>query len=52
MGSVSGAQGAYPTEQQVYVDVPFDDGTLQEWADTTYGEHVVVVVPALLPHEA
>jgi len=46
---VSGAQGAYPTEQQVYVDVPFDDGSLQEWADATYGEHVVVVVPALLP---
>lgn len=49
---VSGAQGAYPTEQQVYVDVPFDDGTLQQWADTTYGEHVVVVVPALLPRQA
>ena len=50
--AVSGAQGAYPTEQQVYVDVPYDDGTLQEWADTTYGEHVVVVVPALLPRES
>ena len=49
---VSGAQGAYPTEQQVYVDVAFDDGSLQEWADATYGEHVVVVVPALLPRQA
>lgn len=49
LGSVlAGAQGAHATEQQVYVDVTYDDGSLQAWADATYGEHVVVVVPALV----
>ena len=29
-------------------DVYYDDGTLQDWADATYGEHVVIVSSALV----
>lgn len=46
-----GAQGAYPDHGQVLVDVVYDDGSLQAWADRTYGSGVVVVSPLLLDRE-
>lgn len=44
-----GVQGTYAAETHVLADVTYDDGSLQEWADATYGEGVVVLVPALVP---
>ncbi|GAA4736719.1 hypothetical protein GCM10023350_20720 [Nocardioides endophyticus] len=43
VADLPGAQGAYVDGPRVLVDVTYDDGTLQDWADTTYGESVVVV---------
>lgn len=43
-----GAQGAYVDGPQVIVEVTYDDGSLQEWADRTYGEAVVVVSAQLV----
>ena len=34
---------AYVDGPRVLVDVTYDDGSLQDWADTTYGDGVVVV---------
>jgi hypothetical protein len=34
---------------QVVADVVWDDGSLQEWADATYGEGLVAISPALAP---
>ena len=44
-----GVQGTYAAETHVLADVTYDDGSLQEWADATYGEGVVVLVSALVP---
>ena len=44
-----GAQGAYVTDGHVLVDVTYDDGSLQEWADEEYGGDVVIVTSALVP---
>lgn len=44
-----GAQGAYGTDGHVLVDVTYDDGSLQAWADEEYGENVVIVASALVP---
>jgi hypothetical protein len=49
--SAPGALGAYGGEGSaghVLVDVHYDDGTLQEWADATYGAGVVLVSSALV----
>ena len=46
-----GVQGAYATDTHVLADVLYDDGSLQEWADETYGEDVVVLTPGLVPVE-
>ena len=43
-----GAQGAFADQGHVFVDVVYDDGSLQAWADEEYGANVVIVVPALL----
>ena len=43
-----GAQGAYAQGGHVLVDVIYDDGSLQAWADEEYGEAVVVVSSMLL----
>lgn len=43
-----GAQGAYGADGHVLVDVTYDDGSLQAWADEQYGENVVIVVSALV----
>ena len=42
------AQGAYAADGHVLVDVIYDDGSLQAWADEEYGENVVVVTSALV----
>ncbi len=44
-----GVQGTYAAETHVLADVAYDDGSLQEWADATYGEGVVVLMPAMVP---
>jgi hypothetical protein len=46
---LAGAQGAFVTDGHVVVDVVHDDGSLQAWADETYGANVVVVWSALVP---
>lgn len=46
--SLPGAQSVTPTMGQVIVDVVYDDGTLQAWADVEYGSNTVLVVPALV----
>ncbi len=43
-----GAQGAFAADGHVLVDVIYDDGSLQAWADDEYGKNVVVVVPSLV----
>ncbi|WP_139175619.1 hypothetical protein [Nocardioides lianchengensis] len=43
-----GAQGAYVGEGQVTVEVMYDDGSLQEWADEEYGAGVVLVTALLV----
>ncbi|MBI2244023.1 MAG: hypothetical protein HYU55_08790 [Nocardioides sp.] len=48
VGDLPGAQGAYADAGQVLVDVVYDDGSLQAWADATYGRDVVIVRPALI----
>ena len=43
-----GAYGGEGSDGHVLVDVYYDDGTLQEWADATYGAGVVLVSSALV----
>jgi hypothetical protein len=43
-----GSYGGEGTDGHVLADVLYDDGSLQAWADTTYGENVVVVSSALV----
>ncbi|WP_051247277.1 hypothetical protein [Nocardioides halotolerans] len=45
---VLGAYGGEGSEGHVLVDVYYDDGTLQTWADATYGTGVVLVSAALV----
>ena len=44
-----GALSTMPGENLVVVDVIHDDGSLQEWADATYGDGLVFVHSALAP---
>jgi hypothetical protein len=43
-----GAQGAYAADGHVLVDVLYDDGSLQAWADEEYGANVVLVTSMLV----
>ena len=43
-----GAYGGEGTDGHVLADVYYDDGSLQEWADSTYGQDVVIVSGALV----
>jgi hypothetical protein len=43
-----GSYGGEGTDGHVLADVLYDDGSLQQWADTTYGEHVVIISSALV----
>jgi hypothetical protein len=45
---VPGYLGAYGADGHVVADVYYDDGSLQEWADSTFGPHVVVITSALV----
>ncbi len=44
-----GIQTLWSSRFQVHADVVFDDGSLQAWADRTYGEGVVAITSALVP---
>ena len=46
--AVLGAYGGEGSDGHVLVDVYYDDGSLQEWADATYGAVVVLVSSALV----
>lgn len=48
LGDLPGAQGAYADDGHVLVDVIYDDGSIQDWADQEYGDDVVVVTSALV----
>lgn len=48
LGDLPGAQGAYADDGHLLVDVIYDDGSIQDWADQEYGDDVVVVTPALV----
>ena len=48
LGDLPGAQGAYADDGHVLVDVTYDDGSIQDWADQEYGDDVVVVTSALV----
>lgn len=48
VGDLPGAQGAYADGGRVLVDVVYDDGSLQDWVDETYGVGVVVVSSMLV----
>ena len=48
IGDLGGSSQAYATASEVLVDVPYDDGSLQAWADAAYGAGVVVVTGALV----
>lgn len=51
VGDLPGAQGAYGADGHVLVDVTYDDGSIQAWADEEYGASVVLVHPALVDVE-
>jgi hypothetical protein len=48
LGDLPGAQGAYAQDGHVLVDVLYDDGSIQDWADDAYGDDVVLVTSALV----
>lgn len=45
---VLGAYGGEGTDGHVFVDLHYDDGTFQAWADDSYGAGVVLVSAALV----
>ncbi len=51
VSDLPGAQGAFGSEGHVSLDVVYDDGSIQAWADETYGESVVLVTSALVDLE-
>jgi len=46
--ALPGFQGGYAGDGQVVVEVMYDDGSLQAWADDAYGAGVVVVTGMLV----
>ena len=48
VGDLPGEQAVGVRDGRVLVGVTYDDGSLQAWADRTYGDGVVIVVPMLL----
>ncbi len=48
LGELPGAQSYYADRGNALVDVVYDDGSLQAWADDTYGAGVVVVTSMLV----
>jgi hypothetical protein len=47
-GDLPGAQTSYVADGRAHVDVVYDDGSLQDWADETYGAGTVVVTGMLV----
>jgi len=47
--AIEGMIDAQPEGGRVHAHAVYDDGTVQDWADATYGEGVVVVSSALEP---
>lgn len=45
---LAGSSGAYASEGHVFVDVLYDDGSIQAWADAEYGKNVVLVSSELV----
>jgi len=43
-----GAQSSYVADGRAHVDALYDDGSLQQWADRTYGAGTVVVTSLLV----
>ncbi|MFC5494042.1 hypothetical protein [Nocardioides caricicola] len=52
LGDLSGALGFWPMDGRAHVDVVYDDGSLQSWADDEYGTGVVVVTAMLMDQES
>jgi hypothetical protein len=48
VGELPGVLAFHAQDGRVLVDVVYDDGSLQAWADQTYGDGVVVLTPMLL----
>lgn len=46
--ALPGAQSSSVQDGRVHVDVVYDDGSLQAWADGRYGPGVVMLTPALV----
>lgn len=46
-----GYQGSAPVDGQVLLDLVYDDGTIQDYLDATYGENVVIAIGALVDVE-
>ena len=52
LGDLPGALTSWPEAGRAHVDVVYDNGSLQTWADEEYGEGVVVVTSMLLDMES
>ncbi|WP_243056715.1 hypothetical protein [Nocardioides sp. SR21] len=52
LGDLPGALTFHPMDGRAHVDVVYDDGSLQAWADDQYGEGVVVVTSMLMDQES
>jgi hypothetical protein len=48
LAEMPGVQGTYGADGHVLVDVSYDDGTYQDYADEAYGDGVVIVTGALV----
>ena len=48
VGALPGAQNQYADADHVYLDVTYDDGSIQDYVDDTYGAAVVLVTSALV----
>lgn len=48
VSTLPGAQGSYVADRQVFVDVAYDDGSLQEFVDAAYASNTVVVTSMLV----
>jgi len=52
LGDLPGALSFWPVDGRAHVDVVYDDGSLQAWADDEYGAGVVVVTSMLMDEES
>lgn len=48
LSDLPGYQSSAPIEGRVLMDLIYDDGIIQDYLDATYGENVVIAVPALV----